>query len=299
MSVSLKSAEDVAKMRVAGALAAEVLDYITPHVVAGVTTGELDQLCHEYMVNVQDTVPAPLNYAPPGYQPYPASICTSSPRRLSGITGDKSSRPAIWQQHSRDQGGFPPHRTVYVGAPPVKIAGGASHVRGDWRGFEPSSRGHLGDIGAAIQHMPEAWLLHRREFAARKAPVPRRRRYCHKGARDGLTQQTGWCSTSSEINAGRPGNVHCDGGPRTRIKSVDKGTGAGLRQRIRGELSSGTPPRRLGAEHALAFVAKALDALRMRRSRAGGTSSISAVASWKPRIEPIAGRTGCSPARRD
>ena len=77
MSVSLKSSEDIAKMRVAGTLAAEVLDYIAPQVTAGVTTGELDRLCHEYMVKVQNTVPAPLNYAPPGYQPYPASICTS------------------------------------------------------------------------------------------------------------------------------------------------------------------------------------------------------------------------------
>ena len=61
MSVTLKSREDGAKMRIAGVLAAEVLDYVAPHVVAGVTTGELDRLCHEYMVNVQDTIPAPLH----------------------------------------------------------------------------------------------------------------------------------------------------------------------------------------------------------------------------------------------
>src|SRR5438067_1716993 len=58
MSVSLKSADDVAKMRVAGTLASEVLDYIAPHVTAGVTTGEIDRLCHAYMVDVQHTVPA-------------------------------------------------------------------------------------------------------------------------------------------------------------------------------------------------------------------------------------------------
>src|SRR5712664_288682 len=76
-SISIKTPEYIAGMRIAGRLASEVLDFITPHVKAGVTTGELDRLCHEYMVNVQGTVPAPLNYAPPGYQPYPASICTS------------------------------------------------------------------------------------------------------------------------------------------------------------------------------------------------------------------------------
>src|SRR5690606_5318437 len=77
MSVHLKTPEEIEKMRTAGRLAAEVLDFITPHVKAGVTTEELDALCHDYMVNVQKTVPAPLNYAPPGYQPYPKSICTS------------------------------------------------------------------------------------------------------------------------------------------------------------------------------------------------------------------------------
>ena len=77
MAIEIKSAADIESMRVAGRLAAEVLDFITPHVRAGVTTGEIDRLCHDYMVNVQGTVPAPLNYAPAGYTPYPRSICTS------------------------------------------------------------------------------------------------------------------------------------------------------------------------------------------------------------------------------
>ena len=64
-------------MRVAGRLASEVLDMLTPHVVQGVSTDHLDKLAHEYIVNVQGTIPAPLNYAPPGYTPYPKSICTS------------------------------------------------------------------------------------------------------------------------------------------------------------------------------------------------------------------------------
>ena len=75
MSIVIKTPEEIEKMRVAGHLASEVLDYIEPHVKPGVTTAELDRLCHDYMVSVQGTIPAPLNYAPPGYQPYPKSIC--------------------------------------------------------------------------------------------------------------------------------------------------------------------------------------------------------------------------------
>ena len=65
-TISIKSAADIAGMRIAGKLASEVIDYITPFVKAGVSTGELDRLCHEYMTNVQDSIPAPLNYCPPG-----------------------------------------------------------------------------------------------------------------------------------------------------------------------------------------------------------------------------------------
>ena len=77
MSISIKTPEEIEKMRVAGRLAGEVLDYIEPFVKAGVTTEELDLLCHDLMVNVQGCIPAPLNYAPSGYDPYPKSICTS------------------------------------------------------------------------------------------------------------------------------------------------------------------------------------------------------------------------------
>jgi methionyl aminopeptidase len=77
-------------MRVAGRLAAEVLDYITPFVAPGISTGELDRLCHDYMVKVQGTIPAPLNYAPPGHAPYPKSICTSVNHQVChGVPGEK------------------------------------------------------------------------------------------------------------------------------------------------------------------------------------------------------------------
>jgi methionyl aminopeptidase len=72
MSFYLKTPEEIAKMRVAGRLAAEVLEMITPYVKAGITTEELDHICHNYIVNTQKAIPAPLNY-----KGFPKSICTS------------------------------------------------------------------------------------------------------------------------------------------------------------------------------------------------------------------------------
>lgn len=90
MSITIKTPEEIDAMRVAGRLASEVLDFITPYVKPGVATGELDRLCHDYMVNTQGTIPAPLNYAPPGYRPYPKSICASVNHQVChGIPGDR------------------------------------------------------------------------------------------------------------------------------------------------------------------------------------------------------------------
>tara|TARA_B100000676_G_scaffold203820_1_gene200049 strand:+ start:1049 stop:1819 length:771 start_codon:yes stop_codon:yes gene_type:complete len=72
MSVSIKTPTEIEKMRTAGKLAAEVLEHIEHNVVDGVTTADLDKLCHEYIVNVQKAIPAPLNY-----HGFPKSICTS------------------------------------------------------------------------------------------------------------------------------------------------------------------------------------------------------------------------------
>jgi len=72
MAVDIKTTEELEKMRIAGRLAAEVLEMIEPYVVPGVTTGELDRICHDYMVNEQKTIPAPLNY-----RGFPKSICSS------------------------------------------------------------------------------------------------------------------------------------------------------------------------------------------------------------------------------
>ena len=90
MTITINNESDIAKMRIAGRLGSEVLDYITPFVVHGVTTDELDKLCHDYIVNVQQAIPAPLNYAPDGHTPYPKSICTSVNHVIChGVPGDK------------------------------------------------------------------------------------------------------------------------------------------------------------------------------------------------------------------
>ena len=86
MSISIKTPEEIDKMRVAGRLAADVLAMIQPHVQPGVTTEELDRLCHDYIVNVQKAVPAPLNY-----HGFPKSICTSINHQVChGIPGNRT-----------------------------------------------------------------------------------------------------------------------------------------------------------------------------------------------------------------
>lgn len=72
MSVTIKTPEEIEKMRVAGRMAAEVLEMIEEHVVPGVTTAQLDKICHDYITTVQKAIPAPLNY-----KGFPKSICTS------------------------------------------------------------------------------------------------------------------------------------------------------------------------------------------------------------------------------
>jgi methionyl aminopeptidase len=77
MTIITKSPAEIEGMRLACRLASEVLDYLTPFVKVGITTREIDQLAHNYMVDVQQGIPATLGYQPPGYPPYPASLCTS------------------------------------------------------------------------------------------------------------------------------------------------------------------------------------------------------------------------------
>jgi len=85
MAITIKTAEQIEKMRIAGQLAASVLEMIEPHVKSGVTTGYLDTICHNYIVNELDAIPAPLNY-----NRFPKSICTSINNVVChGIPGEK------------------------------------------------------------------------------------------------------------------------------------------------------------------------------------------------------------------
>ncbi|MDI1231596.1 MAG: type I methionyl aminopeptidase [Methylobacter sp.] len=85
MSILIKTETEIEKMRIAGKLAADVLDMIEPYVVPGVTTDELNQICHDYMVDMQQVIPAPLNY-----HGFPKSICTSVNQQIChGIPSGK------------------------------------------------------------------------------------------------------------------------------------------------------------------------------------------------------------------
>lgn len=163
MTVPLKSPEEIGKMRIAGKLASEVLDYIAPFVKPGVTTDELDTLCHDYMVNVQDTIPAPLNYAPPGYSPYPKSICTSVNHQVChGVPGEKRLKSGdilnIDVTVIKDGYHGDTSRMYYVGEPGIQARRLCEITyESMWRGIEEIRAGkQLGDIGHAIQRFAES-----------------------------------------------------------------------------------------------------------------------------------------------
>ena len=163
MNVVIKNEQDIEKMRVAGRLASEVLDFITPHVKVGVTTARIDQLCHDYMVDVQGTIPAPLNYAPPGHRPYPKSVCTSVNHQVChGIPGDKILKSGdivniditvIKEGYHGDTS-----RMFFVGEPSIqsKRLCELTYIS-MWRGINKVKPGAtLGDIGHAIQVFAES-----------------------------------------------------------------------------------------------------------------------------------------------
>ena len=162
MTVHPKSPQEIDKMRVAGKLASEVLDYISPFVKPGITTAEIDKLCHDYMVNVQETIPAPLNYAPPGYSPYPKSICTSVNHQVChGVPGEKKLKTGdivnidvtvIKNDYHGDTS-----RMYYVGEPPIQAKRLCEITyESMWRGIDEIKPGkYLGDVGHAIQSFAE------------------------------------------------------------------------------------------------------------------------------------------------
>lgn len=162
MAIIIKTEQDIEKMRIVGRLAAEVLDYITPFIQPGITTEELDRLCHDFMVNIQSCVPAPLNYAPPGHPPYPKSICTSVNQQVChGIPGKRALKQGdilnIDITTIKDGYHGDTSRMFCVGetAPPARRLCQITYEC-MWHGIaqvRPGAR--LGDIGYAIQKHAE------------------------------------------------------------------------------------------------------------------------------------------------
>lgn len=153
MTVTIKTAEQQQKMRVAGRLAADVLDMIGGYVKPGITTGELDRICHEYITSIQDAIPAPLNY-----RGFPKSICTSVNHVVChGIPGDKRLKngDAVNIDVTVIKDGFhgDTSRMYFVGKPNI-LAKRLSEIAFEsmWLGIKELAPGkRLGDIGAAVQ----------------------------------------------------------------------------------------------------------------------------------------------------
>ncbi len=157
MSVKIKTAEQIDKMRIAGRLTAEVLEMITPYVKAGISTEELNDICHDFIVNTQKAIPAPLNY-----NGFPKSICTSINHQVChGIPSEKKLKDGdiINIDVSVIKDGFhgDSSKMFCIGAPSIRakrlvtltqecMYHAISLVR-------PGT--YLGDIGAAIQDMAE------------------------------------------------------------------------------------------------------------------------------------------------
>ena len=159
MSIHIKNADEIEKMRVAGHLAADVLLMIKPHVKAGITTEELNRICHDYIVNTQDAVPAPLNY-----HGFPKSICTSVNHQVChGIPSNKRLKNGdiINIDITVIKDGFlgDTSQMFYIGNKPSILAKRVTEVSYECMalGIRKVKPGiHLGDIGHAIQQHAEA-----------------------------------------------------------------------------------------------------------------------------------------------
>ena len=157
MTVTIKTADEQDKMRVAGRLAADVLDMIADYVKPGVTTGELDRICHEFITREQGAIPAPLNY-----RGFPKSICTSVNHVVChGIPGDRRLKAgdSVNIDITVIKDGFhgDTSRMFFVGKPGIQAQRLAEVAfESMWLGIEELAPGkHLGDVGAAIQHHVE------------------------------------------------------------------------------------------------------------------------------------------------
>ena len=163
MTISIKTAEEVVGLRTACRLAAEVLDYLTPHIQAGITTKQIDLLAAAYMRDVQHTTSATIGYQPPGYPPYPASLCTSLNNVVChGIPNEKPLKKGDIMNVDvtviKDGWFGDTSRMFIIGE--ASIAAKrlvAVTYEAMWIGIQQVKPGaRLGDIGSAIQKFGEA-----------------------------------------------------------------------------------------------------------------------------------------------
>lgn len=157
MSVTIKTPEEIEKMRIAGRLAASTLEMITPFVKSGVTTEELDRICHQYIVDELDAIPAPLNY-----RGFPKSVCTTLNHQVChGIPGDRRLKNGdilnIDVTVIKDGYHGDTSRMFLIGEPSVQARRLCRITRESMlEGIKTVRPGaHLGDIGHAIQQYAE------------------------------------------------------------------------------------------------------------------------------------------------
>lgn len=158
MAITIKTTEEIDKMRVAGKLASDVLMMIGPHVKPGITTDELDKICHDFIVNEQDAIPAPLNY-----KGFPKSICTSVNHQVChGIPSNKRLKKGdivnIDITVIKDKYHGDTSKMFFVGKPtiPAKRVCEVAH-KAMYTGIKKVQPGiKLGDIGNAIQTFAES-----------------------------------------------------------------------------------------------------------------------------------------------
>lgn len=158
LPIIIKTPLEIEKMRIAGRLAAEVLEMIAPHVKVGVTTNQLDKICHDYIVNEQQAIAAPLNY-----RGFPKSICTSINHQVChGIPSDRVLKDGdlinIDVTVIKDDYHGDTSKMFFVGKPSI-LAQRLARVTQEClyksiRLVKPGT--YLGDIGACIQQYAES-----------------------------------------------------------------------------------------------------------------------------------------------
>ena len=163
MPITINNQEDIERMWIAGKLASEVLDFITPFIKPSITTEKIDSLCHDFMTNKQGTIPAPLNYAPPGHTPFPKSICTSVNNQIChGIPGEKILKKGdvvnIDITVIKDGYHGDTSRMFFVGEPSIQAKRLCEVTyQSMWLGIRKVKAGaYLGDIGYKIQEYAES-----------------------------------------------------------------------------------------------------------------------------------------------